>query len=401
MSGEKRSQIHSHDEHCPWCAQPVPNGTFQELSARFAERERQHHAALTRDLEARFAAEQASAIARVREDAAKREQALREEARLTAEAAAAQRYASAEARNAAQLRELQEALAVAAAAKVAAEEAARQQQAVIDQTLREQRDALERDKAAAVAAEQAKAFEQNQTFQKRVDDLKRQLENKTAQEIGEGAEIDLFEKLKAEFAEDRLRRVERGAAGVDIVHDIYHNGKLCGRIVYDSKKHSAWRNDFVAKLRQDQQAANADHAILSAHVFPAGERQLHLKDGVIVANPARVVAIVQLLRRQVVQSHALRLSNEARANKTAALYEFIMSERCNNLLASVEEQTGHMLDLDAKEKRAHEKLWKDRAALIRNVQRAHADLTGEIERIIGTGAALPNARFEEENTLAE
>lgn len=379
MSNVLAPQFQDHDDTCPWCAQPVPNGTFRELAARHQKREQDRQSALQREIEGRFARDQAATIARVRE-----------EVRQAAEAELAKRYAEAQAQSTARLGDLEARLNAATAAKAAAEAAASEQKTIVEALLSDQRDALEREKIAAVSIEQAKAFDQNQKFQKQVLDLQRQLENKTAQEIGEGAEIDLFEKLKAEFEEDRLRRVEKGAAGVDIVHDIYHNGKLCGRVVYDSKKHSAWRNDFVTKLRNDQAEANADHAILSAHVFPAGARQLHLQEGVIVTNPARVVAIVQLLRRHVVQTYALRLSNEARTNKTAALYEFIMSERCANLLHTIESQAGHLTEMDVRERKAHEKVWKDRATLIRTVQRAHGDLTGEIERIIGTGAALPN-----------
>jgi len=33
-----------------------------------------------------------------------------------------------------------------------------------------------------------------------------------------------------------------------------------------------WRNDYVTKLREDQIAAKAEHAILSSRVFPAGNR---------------------------------------------------------------------------------------------------------------------------------
>ena len=143
----------------------------------------------------------------------------------------------------------------------------------------------------------------------------------------------------------------------------------------------------MTKLRQDRLAANADHAILSSHVFPAGTRQLHIQDGVIVSNPARVVVLVELLRKHIVQSHTLRLSNEARGKKTTQLYEFINSDRCTQLLDRFETLADDMLALDVKEKTTHDATWKRRGELIRSVQRTHGDLTSEIDRIIGTASA--------------
>ena len=84
----------------------------------------------------------------------------------------------------------------------------------------------------------------------------------------------------------------------------------------------------MTKLASDQMAAKAEHAVLSTSKFPKGARQLHVQDGVILAGPARVVALVQVIRRHLVQTHTLRLSNDERAKKTAALYDFITSERC-------------------------------------------------------------------------
>ena len=258
-----------------------------------------------------------------------------------------------------------------------------QQEALVAERIVLAREALEKEKLAAVQAEQTKAFDEKQKLQAKIADMQRQLENKTAQDLGEGPEADLFELLKSEFPEDRITRVEKGAAGADVVHDVYHNGRRCGRIVYDSKNRSAWRNDYVTKLRADQVEAKANHAVLASKVFPAGAREMHLQDGVLVIAPARVLVVAHLLRKHVVQTHALRAGNEARAQKTEALYAFIMSERCTQLLGSIDLQASELADLDRKEERAHQAVWKKRGEMIRAVQRAHGDLTFEIDRIIG------------------
>jgi hypothetical protein len=342
---------------CPMCEQKIPHEVSDAVLKRIAAREREQAAALEQRLKDAVAAAEANA-------------------RIAAEA---QRQ-TAEATLAAKLRELEDsrrrAEAEVATLRAEQEERAAEKIALLRET-------LEREKAIALQGAETKAFEDKQKMAVKIADMQRQLENKTAQDLGYGPEVDLFEELKAEFPEDRITRVEKGAAGADVVHDIYHNGRNCGRIVYDSKNSSQWRNDYVAKLRSDQTDAKADHAVLCTKSFPANHKELTIIDGVVVVSPQRVAVIATMLRRHVVQSAALRLGNEARANKTEALYAFIMSEQCGNILNSLAVNTEDMADMDAKEVKAHQAVWKKRAELIRNVQRAHGDLSFEIERIIG------------------
>src|SRR5207244_3048913 len=158
--------------------------------------------------------------------------------------------------------------------------------------LQEQRAALEKDKMVSLNAERAKNFLERQKIQDQLALAQRRLEKKTADELGEGAEIDLFEALKEAFPDDHIYRVGKGKEGVDIIHKILDAGRECGSIVYDCKNRTGWRWDYVSKLRKDKLAAKAEHAILSSLPFPGGKKQLCVEDGVIVCNPARVVVIV-------------------------------------------------------------------------------------------------------------
>jgi hypothetical protein len=364
---------HVADARCPWCDQPISHEKFHEIHAQIEAKERERSAEVERHLkeqidreksqaEAKAKAEVAAAqkaaaetIEKAKQEATKKEIAAREETRKATEAAMAQKIAEAE-----------------------------QGKKAAEQQLKEQREALEKANVEAVNAEKAKAFETQNKLQEKLKELQRQLEKKTAEDLGEGAEVDLFEAIKREFPHDRVTRVNKGTAGADIIHNVVHNNKVCGCIIYDSKNRNAWRNDYVTKLREDQLSAQADHAILSTMVFPAGARQLYIQDGVIVVNPARAVELAKILRKQVLQMHTLNLSNKARDEKTARLYEFITSDRCSQLIDRMETFSEDMLELDVKEKKAHDATWKRRGELLRSVQRAHGEFSAEIERIIGT-----------------
>jgi hypothetical protein len=258
------------------------------------------------------------------------------------------------------------------------------QEMTLQQRLQEQREALAKDKDKAVLETESRTFNERQKLQITVQDLTRQLEKMTAHERGEGAEISLYDALKGAFESDRIKRVAKGVAGADIIHEIVRHGKVCGRIIYDSKNRNDYKTAYASKLRADQVAAKAEFAVLSSNHFPASFRQLHLHEGVIVACPARVVTIAQMLRRHILQLHELRLSNEAREAKTEALYKFITSEPCRQLLETVDKLVADLLELDVSEQKNHKAVWERRGKMLTCVLRAHGDLCSSFDRIIGT-----------------
>lgn len=267
-------------------------------------------------------------------------------------------------------------------------------EADIVQRLNEQREILERAQTDAVNVERQAAFEKELKLSNKVEELQRSLADKTAEELGEGAEINLYELLKTEFQGDRIERINKGQPGADILHTVIHKGKECGSIIYDSKNHNAWRNEFVTKLASDQMAAKSDHAILSTRKFPAGTRHLHVQDGVILVAPSRVSALVLIVRQHIIATHALRLSEEARTQKTAELYAFINSERFRDLFKRIDTQAEKLLDLQVKEKKAHDATWKTQGELIRSVQKVQAEICNEIDSIIGSANTFEQAVYE-------
>lgn len=349
-----------------------------EVEAQKATAETAGEALKAELAQTRLTGEQALAEAQAK--AAAREAEIRAEVSAAAEAVAKVQIGAAEQAKA-------DAEAKAAAAETTAKSLQESHEAQLSERLQEQREALEADKIVAVNAEKSATFEERLKLTNKVEELQRSLEKKTAEELGEGAEINLFEALKAEFDGDRIVRVTKGQQGADILHTVIHNGQECGTIIYDSKNHNAWRNDFVTKLRSDQLIAQADHAVLSSSKFPAGARQLHIQDGVVIACPARVVALIHLVRAHLVQSHTLRRSNAERTQKTAALYSFITSQQCADSFARLDELAESLLDIQTKEVKAHENVWKQQGLAIRASMKVQAELRNQIDSIIGTASA--------------
>lgn len=377
---------HPHEERCPLCNQTLPHDlTAAELEARIRAKEEEAARLNEQRLRAQFEQDVTSRVAEAKRqavaEAAEREKVIRLEAKNEATAAVSEDLAKAQ-------RAAQKALEEKAAAdenlRLLKAEHEAQLKEQTQKALAEQREALEKDKLDAVHKAKAEEFENNQKLQKQVEHLKRQLDQQSAEARGEGAEVDLYEALRESFDElgDKISRIKKGRPGADIRHEVRHNGQVCGLIVHDSKNHARWRESFVGKLKNDQLAAGADHAILTTAEFPRGTRQLVIRDGVIVINPARAVEVVRLIREHIVQAHRLRLSEKEKSKKTEALYRFINSERCRQLLDKYDSIAEKLLEIDEKEANAHKLVWRKRGELLREAQKTHADYRAEIDRII-------------------
>jgi hypothetical protein len=361
---------HAAGERCPMCEQPIG----QDIARKIEAKQREHYEAAAQkaraEAEAGLGEKIAAACARAVE--ATETRLKTQQLEIAGKLAAAEQATKAATEQITALKAQQEAVVEKRVAE-------------IQEGLLRQKDDLQREKETAVLAEKAKVLK----LQSDLADLQRKLESKSAHELGEGSEVDLFEALRTAFEGDRIRRVAKGVNGADVIHEIVHNGKVCGKIIYDSKNRDSWQNGYATKLHADKLAEKADHAVLSSNKFPKGAQQLHLQDGVIIASPARVLALAELLRRQVIQMHQLSISGEAREQKSEALYAFITSERCRQLLDSIDAQAGKMVELDAAEEKAHKLTWDRRGKLIQSLKKVHGDLCFEIDRIIGTAGNGP------------
>lgn len=353
---------HDHDGEielatCPYCGSVLESPSrLREIEARIKRDDKERLAAMEATLTERFARDQRTMAAKAQVEITK----VRREAATAAQAQIKAARASADAKIAERV------------------------QAAVGTT--------EKRLAEAVAAERTRAYEDRMRLDAQLADLQRRLQRKTAGELGDTLEIDLFQQLKDAFPADQIARVPKGAPGADIIHRVVHvagmggHSGTCGAIVYDCKNHKRWQNSFVTKLRQDQIEREAEFAVLATNVFPAGSaghaNQLALIDGVIVASPARVVVLAHLLRRQIVQMHLARLGNADRDEKRDALFNFITSDRCTQLLDRIGSLSGDLSDLDAKEETTHRTVWKKRSEIIRTIQGTHGEFLSEVDRII-------------------
>lgn len=361
-------------ERCPWCGSLVSRVKFIEIEAKIREQERKRLAeaesAMRKQLEQKFQRDletaKRAASAKEKADAEKRMASIAAERDRMQE-----KLKQAEAREATIRKQVQE-------------ETAQEHK----KELGEQRAILQKDSDQKVLKQQADFNRQLESYQKKMKEMERQLQRKTAGELGDGAELDLFEELREAYPDDGFKRIQKGQPGADILQEVRYKGEVCGRIVFDSKNRHGWQNGYVTKLREDQVATKADHAVLSTTAFPSGKKELCIESGVIVASPARAVALVELLRATMIRLHILGLSKKEREHKTGQLYSYITSEAYTQHQQEAEKLTQEILDVDVAEQREHQNTWKKRGTLATRLKNVLRTIDTEIGAIVeGAGGA--------------
>jgi hypothetical protein len=258
------------------------------------------------------------------------------------------------------------------------------QEKVINQRLQLQRASLEKAKSAAVNAEREKHFREQLKLEERLAELQKRLQQQTANELGDKAELDLLSELKREFPKDQIDRITKGKAGGDIIHRVTHNNQICGTILFESKNTSRFMNNYISKLRNDVAREQADHGVLVSVALPAAAagRQLHPSDGVLIVTPRLVIPVVHLLRQQILQAHALRLGKEGRREQRDALYEFVVSNATAELWSEFAKLTEAMSGLDKAEMENHRRVWAKRGDLVASLIGLHDRLSDTVNKII-------------------
>ena len=358
-----------HHEACPWCGQQISHKQFLEIEARIREQEKLRFDAAEAEARAKLAAERDVLETRHKADRTSLEivvQHLREQLAKATEAQADFN------------RRLKEAT-VAERTKLELEATAKHQT-----DLEHERALLKTDFDQKMVKRDVENQNATKALQKQVADLQRKLEEHSADKP-EVVDIDLVEQLKDEFKGDRvikLPKTDKNESGGDVLVEVKYKNAVCGRILIDSRIRGNWMSSYATKLRADMVGQKAEHAILATVHFPKGASELHRHDDVLLVHPARVVELVGILRQALVRMFQSKLSNEQRVEKKARLYEHIASDAFRRRLADAEKLAQEVLDIDAEEHEAHQRVWKKRGGVMKKLQSLHKQVDAEINDIV-------------------
>jgi len=348
---------------CPWCGSIISHEKFKEVEAKIRREQQKELKATEAALRKRFDVEKQAAEKRAKAEADKKAMALSVQLQETLTKLKQSEAAKDE---------------IVKRAKKEAEQKTKQER---EREVKNLRLVLEKDRDQKLLKQQEKFQVLLEASQKKADQLSKQLQEKTAQDI-EGSSVNVFEELQAAFPDDRITLLHKGNVNEKILHEIIYKGIGCGSIVVDSRNRQGWHDETVSKLRIEQVELEAEHAILSTTVFPKTEKDLCIEDHVIIINPKGVTHVVHLLREAMIKMHVQGLSMVDRASKTHLLYEFISSQGYAQKCSEAASISDAILELEVQEVKQHKKVWEQRGSLTKRLKTVLRDIDTSISSIL-------------------
>ncbi len=231
-------------------------------------------------------------------------------------------------------------------------------------------------------------------MRKKIDDLQRKAEQVSQQTQGEVLELELEDLLKTEFSFDDIEPVAKGVKGADVLQIVKNqSGKICGKILWETKRTKNWSDSWIQKLKDDQREAKADICVIVSDALPEGMDHFRQISGVWVSDIASAMSLAGALRTVLLQVARANTAQEGKNEKMELMYKYLIGpEFRNRVEAIVESFVAMKTDLDA-EKRATQKIWAKREKQIESVITHVSGMHGDLQGI--AGASLPNIKLLE------
>ncbi len=234
-------------------------------------------------------------------------------------------------------------------------------------------------------------------MRKQIDELKRKAEQGSQQRQGETLELELEDILRKKFPLDRIEPVPKGIRGADVLQKVHDQSGCCGTIIWESKNSKAWRDSWIAKLKDDQRAVKAEIAVLMTTTLPNDVNNFAHINGAWVTNYTSIVGLATALRINLIQVATTKLATEGKNSKMEVLYNYLSGLEFRQKVEAIAEAFVSMKkDLD-QEKRAMMRIWSKRDKQIERVINNTASMYGDMQGIIG--ASLPQLKSLELKAL--
>ncbi len=228
------------------------------------------------------------------------------------------------------------------------------------------------------------------TLRKQLEDMQRRMEQGSQERQGEMMEEALKEVLERKFCYDRFEDVPKGKRGADIVQVVSGpGGKVCGKILWESKNTKEFSKGWIGKLKKDQSDAGAEFAILMTVAMPREVRDFDYYDDVWVTNYRSAIGLCTSLRQTLISVARQKAVAVGQASMKDIVYEYVtgvdFSRRIKSIVNAYTQMQG---DLES-ERRAMQKIWKKREKQIGVVLDNAVEMRGEIEGLVSGYKELP------------
>jgi len=220
-------------------------------------------------------------------------------------------------------------------------------------------------------------------LKKALDEAQKRASQGSQQLQGETLELQLEERLRAEFPQDIITEVKKGQRGADVLQDVVDKlGRKCGSILWESKN-AQWSEPWINKLKEDQRQAKADLAVLVSVNLPDGAKDVYYQNGVWIVGMSGYISLALALRFNLVSVYHERQSSEGKDEKMKVLYEYLTGTEFKHRVEGIVESFSNLQDELEREKRWFNAKWARQEKEIRKVVDHTHGMYGDLQGVIG------------------
>lgn len=214
-----------------------------------------------------------------------------------------------------------------------------------------------------------------------IKDLKEQLKKGTTPQMeGLNLEVELVKELKLKFPNDII---EHHGHGGDVLQYIVCEDKRVALIVYECKKTQKFSKSFIDQIKKDVINHNADHGVLVTVASDKDRTGFWVEKGIMIVHPFEAPYIAEVLRRNLIALHSLKLSDKELSERAKKLLEYIKSNKFRNSVKDNINRSKELYDLLEKERGYHKTLWEKRHEHYKIIAEQSKNIEKESKEIVG------------------
>lgn len=219
---------------------------------------------------------------------------------------------------------------------------------------------------------------------KLTEEMKRKQEQGSMQLQGEVQELAIEEWLMSHFPLDSIDEIKKGERGGDCIQIVNTRSRQnCGMIYYESKRAKNFEPKWLEKFKDDIRNKGADIGVLVTEVRPKEMDRMGMVEGIWVCNYEEFKGLCAVLRDTIIRLSLAAGSQENKGEKMQMLYDYLTSPSFKlQIEAIVDGFTKMKSELD-REKRAMQRLWKEREKQLDKVLMSTAEMYGSVRGIAG------------------
>lgn len=235
-------------------------------------------------------------------------------------------------------------------------------------------------------------------LRKSLEEAKRKSEQGSVETQGEVLELDLESRLSSLFVNDQISPVPKGIRGADVVQTVKDSSfNECGKIIWETKNTKNWSTQWIQKLKDDQREIGANLAILVSITLPENIKGFGMMEGVWIADIQSYLPLATAMREQLIQVSFARNASQGKSEKMEMMFNYLSGDEFRQRVEAIVETFNEMQDQLNREKRAMERIWKERDKQIQRITANTIGMYGDVRGIIGSSIqSIPALELDDE-----